>query len=220
MGCGCPARLYAVAAGHDNAELVIDETGFLKQGKASYRVGRQYTGSAGKVTNCQNGVFAAYVSARGHALVDRALYLPKGWISDPARLAAAHVPEGTAFATKPALAVKMIERAFTAGMPFASIAANAVYDVGAIEQVLRRAGKGYVLGVKGDHRFVSGATSRSSRAPPRRSKMTLILLPGSVCRRDRVPRANASVTGPFPNSPTSKPRITSMAQPGHGPEAC
>ena len=73
----------------------------------------------------------------------------------PARLAAAHVPEGTAFATKPALAVKMIERAIAAGMPFAWVAADAVYGVGDIEQVLRRAGKGYVLGVKGDHRFGS-----------------------------------------------------------------
>ncbi len=65
-------------------------------------MGRQYTGSAGKVTNCQIGVFAAYVSAKGHAFVDRALYLPKNWTADPARLAAAHVPKDTAFATKPA----------------------------------------------------------------------------------------------------------------------
>lgn len=141
--------------GTDEAVLVIDETGFLKQGKASCGVGRQYTGSAGKVTNCQIGVFAAYVSARGHAFVDRALYLPKSWITDPLRLAAAHVPEGTAFATKPALAVEMIERAIAANMPFAWVAADAVYGVGDIEQALRRAGKGYVLGVKGDHRFGS-----------------------------------------------------------------
>lgn len=141
--------------GTDDAVLVIDETGFLKQGKASCGVGRQYTGSAGKVTNCQIGVFAAYVSAKGHAFVGRALYLPKSWITDPARLAAAHVPEGTAFATKPALAVEMIERAIAANMPFAWVAADAVYGVGDIEQALRRAGKGYVLGVKGDHRFGS-----------------------------------------------------------------
>lgn len=63
--------------GDDNAVLVIDETGFLKQGKASCGVGRQYMGSAGKITNCQIGVFAAYVSAKGHAFIDRALYLPK-----------------------------------------------------------------------------------------------------------------------------------------------
>ncbi len=63
--------------GADDAVLVIDATGFLKQGKASCGVGRQYTGSAGNVTNCQIGVFAPYVSAKGHAFVDRALYLPK-----------------------------------------------------------------------------------------------------------------------------------------------
>jgi SRSO17 transposase len=118
-------------------------------------VGRQYTGSAGKVTNCQIGVFAAYVSTRGHAFVDRALYLPKSWAADPARLAAAHVPKGTAFATKPALAVEMIKRAIRADMPFAWVAADAVYGVGDIEQALRLAGKSYVLGVKGDHRFGS-----------------------------------------------------------------
>src|SRR5689334_23594241 len=78
-----------------DAVLVIDETGFLKQGKASCGVGRQYTGSAGKITNCQIGVFAAYVSRHGHAFIDRALYLPKVWTDDPARMAAAHVPART-----------------------------------------------------------------------------------------------------------------------------
>src|SRR3954468_5205784 len=73
----------------DDAVLVVDETGFLKQGKASCGVARQYTGSAGKITNCQIGVFAAYVSVRGHAFIDRALYLPKAWADDAARRAAA-----------------------------------------------------------------------------------------------------------------------------------
>src|SRR5271169_1790186 len=90
----------------DDAVLVIDETGFLKQGRASSGVSRQYTGSAGKITNCQIGVFAAYVSRHGHALIDRTLYLPKTWTDDPARMAAAHVPDGTTFATKPALAAR------------------------------------------------------------------------------------------------------------------
>jgi len=123
----------------NDAVLVIDETGFLKQGKASCGVARQYTGSAGKITNCQIGVFACYVSARGHAFIDRALYLPKSWTSDPARLAAAHVPEAVAFATKPALAVQMIERALATKVPFSWVAADAVYGVGDVEQALRRA---------------------------------------------------------------------------------
>jgi len=140
-----------------DAVLVIDETGFLKQGKASCGVARQYTGSAGKITNCQIGVFASYVSARGHAFIDRALYLPKSWTSDPAKLAAAHVPETVAFATKPALAVEMIQRALAADVPFSWVAADAVYGVGDIEGALRRACKGYVLGVKSDHYFGSWA---------------------------------------------------------------
>jgi len=139
----------------NDSVLVIDETGFLKQGKASCGVARQYTGSAGKITNCQIGVFACYVSARGHAFIDRALYLPKSWTSDPARLAAAHVPEAVAFATKPALAVQMIQRALTTEVPFSWVAADAVYGVGDVEQTLRRACKGYVLGVKSDHHFGS-----------------------------------------------------------------
>src|SRR3978361_2093956 len=77
----------------DNAVLVIDETGFLKQGKASCGVARQYTGSAGKITNCQIGVFASYVSSKGHAFIDRALYLPKVWADDAAGMGAAHVPD-------------------------------------------------------------------------------------------------------------------------------
>ena len=105
--------------GDADAVLVIDETGFLKQGRASCGVGRQYTGSAGKITNCQIGVFAAYVSPRGHAFIDRSLYLPKGWTSDAARLAAAHVPEEVGFATKPALATAMVTRAIAGGVPFA-----------------------------------------------------------------------------------------------------
>lgn len=144
----------------DDAVLVIDETGFLKQGKASCGVGRQYTGTAGKITNCQVGVFACYVSRHGHAFIDRALYLQKAWTDDPARMAAAHVPADTAFATKPALARAMIERAFTAGVPFAWVAADSVYGVGELEMALRRAGKGYVLGVSCNHSFLSRGKSR------------------------------------------------------------
>ena len=144
--------------GDDAAVLVIDETGFLKQGKASCGVGRQYTGSAGKITNCQIGVFAAYVSDKGHAFIDRALYLPKAWTSDTTRLRAAHVPETVGFATKPTLAVAMIERALATEVPFAWVAADSVYGVGEIEKVLRRTGKGYVLGVNANHWFGSWGT--------------------------------------------------------------
>jgi SRSO17 transposase len=137
------------------AVLVVDETGFLKQGKASCGVARQYTGSAGKITNCQIGVFAAYVSCHGHAFIDRALYLPRSWTDDPARLAGAHVPCGTCFATKPRLALGMIERAIGAEVPFGWVVADSIYGVGEIEMALRRAGKGYVLGANATDLFNS-----------------------------------------------------------------
>src|SRR5215218_1566638 len=137
-----------------DAVLVIDETGFLKQGKASCGVGRQYTGSAGKITNYQIGVFAAYVSSKGHAFIDRALYLPKAWTDDPTRRAVAHVPEDVTFATKPQIARAMIERAIAADVLFAWVTADSIYGVSEIEMMLRRQ-KGYVLGVSGTHQFNS-----------------------------------------------------------------
>ena len=149
-------RDYALETLADpDAVLVLDETGFLKQGNASCGVARQYTGSAGKVTNCQVGVFAAYASRHGHALIDRVLYLPKAWTDDPARLAAAHVPPDAGFATKPRLAKRMVARAIAARVPFAWVTGDSVYGVGEIEAALRRAGKGYVLGVSAEHRFSS-----------------------------------------------------------------
>jgi len=143
-----------------DAVLVVDETGFLKQGKASCGVARQYTGSVGKVTNCQIGVFATYVSRHGHAFIDRALYLPKSWTDDPTRLRATYVPGTTAFATKPQLAATMIARAIAAAVPFRWVAGDTVYGVGDIERDLRRAGKGYVLGVDASHVFRSWGKPR------------------------------------------------------------
>jgi SRSO17 transposase len=137
------------------AVLVIDETGFLKQGQRSCGVGRQYTGSAGKITNCQIGVFAAYVSDKGCAFTDRQLYLPKDWINNSIRRQATHVPDSIRFVTKPEIAALMIMRALTAGVPFDWVAADTIYGVGAIEMQLRRAGKGYVLGAHATDQFYS-----------------------------------------------------------------
>jgi SRSO17 transposase len=144
----------------EEAVLVIDETGFLKQGKASCGVARQYTGSAGKITNCQIGVFASYVSRHGHAFIDRALYLPKEWTDDPGRMKAAKVPQDVGFATKPRIARRMIARAIAAKAPFSFVAADSVYGTGDIETVLRKAGKGYVLGVASNHVFRSWGRKR------------------------------------------------------------
>src|SRR6202166_1746242 len=155
-------RDYALETLADpDAVLVLDETGFLKQGKASCGVGRQYTGSAGKITNCQIGVFAAYVSRHGHAFVDRAMYLPKEWTDDRDRLEATYVPADTGCATNPKLATRMIARAIVASVPFKWVAADTVYGVGDIEQQLRHAGKGYVLGVSSAHMFNSWGKRRS-----------------------------------------------------------
>ena len=149
-------REYALETlAEETAVLVIDETGFLKQGKASCGVARQYTGSAGKITNCQIGVFASYVSRHGHAFIDRELYLPKEWTDDANRLKAAHVPDEVGFATKPQIAHRMIARALAAKVPFAFVAADSVYGTGDIETMLRKAGKGYVLGVAANHVFRS-----------------------------------------------------------------
>src|SRR5258708_20290153 len=139
----------------EGAVLVIDETGFLKQGKASCGVARQYTGSAGKITNGEIGVLVFYVSRCGQALIDRALYLPKEWKDDPARLKAAHVRDEVGFATKPQIARGMIMRAVAAKVPFSFVAADSVYGTGEIETALRKAGKGYVLGVAANHVFNS-----------------------------------------------------------------
>ena len=105
----------------------MDETGFIKKGGASAGVARQYTGTSGKIDNCQIGVFAAYASAAGRALIDRELYLPKTWAADPERRAGAGVPEARQFMTKPELAVRMMTRILADIAPIAWVAADEVY---------------------------------------------------------------------------------------------
>jgi SRSO17 transposase len=109
--------------------LIVDETGFLKKGKKSVGVARQYTGTAGKKENCQVGVFLCYASKKGAAFIDRALYLPKEWTDDPQRLSEAGVPEGVGFATKGELAKRMLKRAFEADVPAQWIVADTVYGM-------------------------------------------------------------------------------------------
>jgi SRSO17 transposase len=107
--------------------LVIDETGFLKKGGKSAGVQRQYSGTAGRIENCQIGVFLSYASPRGHTLLDRELYLPKSWTDNQERCREAHVPTSVAFATKPELAWRMLERTLDAGLPVAWVAGDTVY---------------------------------------------------------------------------------------------
>jgi SRSO17 transposase len=111
-------RAYVVEPlGDADAVLIVDETGFVKQGTHSVGVQRQYSGTAGRVENCQIGVFLGYASASGSAFLDRALYVPKDWATDASRRQAAGVPEAVTFATKPQLARQMLQRAFAAGVP-------------------------------------------------------------------------------------------------------
>jgi SRSO17 transposase len=113
--------------GDEDGVLVVDETGFIKKGTKSAGVARQYSGTAGRIENCQIGVFLAYASRHGHALIDRELYLPKAWADAPERRAAAAVPDAVAFATKPALAQRMIARALDAGVACTWVLGDEVY---------------------------------------------------------------------------------------------
>jgi SRSO17 transposase len=121
-------RAYVVEElGDPDGVLVIDETGFLKKGTHSVGVKRQYSGTAGRVENCQIGVFLSYASEKGHALIDRELYLPKEWAADEERRTAAKVPAAIQFATKPELARQMLERAFATDMPCAWVTGDSIY---------------------------------------------------------------------------------------------
>ncbi|HEV2122360.1 MAG TPA: IS701 family transposase [Chloroflexota bacterium] len=113
--------------GTPDAVLVLDETGFLKKGSKSAGVARQYSGTAGRIENCQIGVFLAYAAPEGVALMDRALYLPKAWTEDRARCREAGIPDEVGFATKPQLARRMLERAFAAEVPHRWITADEIY---------------------------------------------------------------------------------------------
>jgi SRSO17 transposase len=121
-------RAYVVEhLGDPQAVLVVDETGFLKKGNKSVGVQRQYSGTAGRVENCQIGVFLAYASKGGRTFLDRELYLPKEWAHARERRREAGVPEEVGFATKPQLARRMLEQAFAAGVPAAWVTGDTVY---------------------------------------------------------------------------------------------
>lgn len=137
---------------HPDAVLVVDETGFLKKGVCSVGVQRQYCGTAGRVENSQVAVFAAYASPRGRALIDRRLYVPKSWMTDPARCRRAGVPDSLEFATKPALAVEMVDAAVASGVRVGFVTADEAYGRDPNLRVrLRELRIGYVLAVARNH---------------------------------------------------------------------
>ena len=149
-------REYTLETPSDaDAVLVIDGTGFLKQGKASCGVARQHAGSAGKITNCRIGVLAACVSRHGHAFIDRALHLPKVWTGRPAWLARAHVATTIGLATKPAIGGCDDRAGCGSGRCVRGFAQTASTASATSRRTLRRAGKGHVPGVSSNHHFGS-----------------------------------------------------------------
>jgi SRSO17 transposase len=142
-------RAYVVEhLGDPQGILVVDETGFLKKGDKSAGVQPQYSGAAGRTANAQIGVFLTYAALRGHTFLDRALYLPGSWAADRERCRAAGIPGDVAFATKPALARAMLERALGAGVPAAWVTADSIYgDVKYLRVWLEARPIGYVLAV-------------------------------------------------------------------------
>jgi SRSO17 transposase len=143
--------------GDPGAVLVVDETGDVKKGTATAGVQRQYTGTAGRTENAQVAVYLAYVAPAGHALIDRELYLPRSWVAGPGRCRVAGIPEETAFATKPALARRMLARTLDARVPAGWVAGDEVYgaDPG-LRADLEKRETGYVLAVACRHKFSIG----------------------------------------------------------------
>src|SRR5918911_1361752 len=143
--------------GAEDAVLAIDETGFVKKGRHSAGVARQYCGTVGKVENCQIGVFLAYASPKGHALIDRRLYLPEAWADDAERRCAAKVPGDVAFLTKPEIACEMLARALDAGVPCAWVLGDEVYGADRrLRTMLEERGRPYVRAVRGDEALKAG----------------------------------------------------------------
>jgi SRSO17 transposase len=146
-------RTYVVEhLGDKGAVLIVDETGFVKKGEHSVGVQRQYSGTAGRIENCQIGVFLAYASPKGRTFLDRALYLPEEWARDKGRCRQAGVPDTVAFATKPMLAKQMIARALAAGVPARWVTGDSVYgNDGKLRRWLEEQRLAHVLAVSGQH---------------------------------------------------------------------
>lgn len=161
-GLAADLRAYVVTAlGDPGGVLIVDETGDVKKGTATVGVAPQYTGTAGRVVNCQVAVYLAYATTKGYAFLDRALYLPKRWTDNTDRCAGAGVPTDVAFATKPALAQRLITTTLTAGTPARWVAADEVYGADPhLRAAIATAGLGYVLAVARTHLVATALGSR------------------------------------------------------------
>jgi SRSO17 transposase len=148
-------RKYVVEQlGEREAVLIVDETGFVKKGRHSAGVKRQYSGTAGRIENSQIGVFLCYAGPRGGAFLDRELYLPQEWIQDRGRCAGAGIPQERNFATKPELARRMLERALKAGVPCGWVTGDTVYGGDRkLRRWLQARSQAFVLAVACDQRL-------------------------------------------------------------------
>ncbi len=156
--------------GDADAVLVLDETGFLKKGAKSAGVQRQYSGTAGRIENSQVGVFLGYAGQHGHALLDRALYLPKEWAEDADRRREARVPDDVVFTTKPKLGLAMLEQARAAGVPFSWVTGDSVYGADhTIHRWAEQHGRGYVLAVTSGQRLGMRPVTTWIKGLPRRA---------------------------------------------------
>jgi SRSO17 transposase len=163
--------------GEPSGVLIVDETGFLKKGAKSVGVQRQYSGTAGRIENCQVGVFLAYATSNGQAFLDRELYLPQEWADDAAHRAEAGVPTTRAFATKPALARQLLARAFAAQVPATWVTGDEIYgDDTDLRRWLEEEGHPYVLAVSASHPIWHDGT-------PERAEALVAALPAAAWGR-------------------------------------
>ena len=195
--------------GDPAAVLVVDETGFLKKGRQSAGVARQYSGTAGRIENCQIGVFLGYAAPAGRTFLDRELYLPAAWTTDRARCAEGGVPADVGFATKPELAIAMLSRALDAGVPASWVTADEVYGQhSGLRAFLQDRGIAHVLAIPTSQRLWADLGTAPPRSVPTHSRRP--------CRRRRSnvsppvpgPRARGSTTGRVSRSGRCRPPAT------------
>ena len=175
-------RLMALTSariGHPQGIGIVDESGFVKKGTKSVGVKRQYCGRVGKVENCQVGVFVGYVTPKGRALLDRALYLPRNWCDDHPRRAAAKIPETILFQTKPELARQLLAKAWQAGVAMQWVTGDTTYgNAASLRHFIHRQGRWYVLGVTASRRATQVGTST-----PLKVRQIAARLPETVWQR-------------------------------------
>jgi SRSO17 transposase len=164
--------------GDREAVVIADDTGFLKKGVKSAGVQRQYSGTAGRIENCQIGVFLAYASQHGHALIDRELYIPESWTGDRDRCRDAGIGDEVEFATKPQQVIAMLERVLAAGVPFAWFTADEAYgQVRDLRRWLEEHDVHYVMATRRDE-FITTRAERGDRAD-----VLIAELPGAKWQR-------------------------------------